>query len=74
MEALTLKWLEGLVPPAVFLAALWLLWEPKLAPKAARWALGGFLAAQVAVQGTLCALGHSPELVFTLLAGMARAD
>lgn len=62
-----LKWLEGSVPPAVFLLTLWLLLEPKCSPKAARWALAGFLGLELAVQGGIYAWGGSPELAFTLL-------
>lgn len=61
------KWLEGAIPPAAFLAVLWVLWEPKVSHKAARWAAVGFLAAEAAVQVTMAMRGQSPELVFTLL-------
>lgn len=67
MQALTIKWLEGLVPPAVFLLTLWLLLEPKCSSSAARRALAGFLGLELAVQCGIYALSGSPELVLTLL-------
>lgn len=59
--------LTGAGHPAVFLAILWVLLEPKSSPKGARRALLGFLGAELAVQGAVLAWGDSLELVFTLL-------
>lgn len=67
MDAVLIKWIGGLIPPAVFLLTLWLLLEPKGSAKAARWALAGFWGAELAVQYMVYALSDSPELVFTLL-------
>lgn len=67
MGVVVVKWIGGLIPPAVFLLTLWLLLEPKCSPKTARWALVGFLGLELAVQYVVYALGDSPELVFTLL-------
>lgn len=67
MDVLIVKWLGGLLPPAVFLLTLWLLLEPKCPARAARWALAGFLGVELAGQSVICAAGGSPELMFTLL-------
>lgn len=66
MGVVIIKWIEGIIPPAVFLLTLWLLLEPKGSKRAARWALAGFLASELAVQWGICVLGDTPELVFTL--------
>lgn len=62
-----LTWLKGAIPPVAFLLILWILLEPKCSRKTARWALAGFLAAELAVQGAVYALGGGPELALTLL-------
>ena len=62
-----LRWLEGLIPPVVFLTILWALLEPKVSRRSARWTLAGFLAAEAAIQGAVYVFGDSRELVFTLL-------
>lgn len=67
LGVLVLKWLDGLILPAAFLAILWVLLEAKDSSRSARWALGGFLAAEAALQGGIFVLGGSPELIFTLL-------
>lgn len=67
MDAVIIKWIEGLIPPAVFLLTLWLLLEPKCTPKAARWAFAGFLGAELVVQYVIYVWSGSPELVLTLL-------
>lgn len=64
---MTLTWLNGAVPPAAFLLILWILLEPKCSRRAARWALAGFLAAELALQCAVYALGGGPELALTLL-------
>lgn len=66
MSAIVAKWIGGLLPPLVFVLTLWLLLEPKCSPKAARWAMAGFLGLELAVQYMVYALSDSPELVFTL--------
>lgn len=67
MDALIVKWLGGIVPPAVFLLILWLLLEPKCSRKAARLAAAGFLLLELAAQSVIYGLSGSPDLVFTLL-------
>lgn len=62
-----LRWLEGLIPPAVFLTILWALLAPKVSRRSARWTLAGFLAAEAVLQGAVYVFGNSRELVFTLL-------
>lgn len=62
-----LRCVEGAIPPAVFLAVLWTLLEPKCSRKTARRALLGFLGVELAAQGAVVWLGHGPELAFTLL-------
>ncbi len=63
----TLQYLGGVIPPAVFLAVLWTLLEPKCPRKAARRALLVFLGVELVIQGAVTAVWDSPELVFTLL-------
>ena len=62
-----LRYIEGAIPAAVFLAVLWVLLEPKCSRKTARHALLGFLGVELALQGALLAGGDSPELALTLL-------
>lgn len=62
-----IRWLGGTLPTVFFLLTILALLESKYPKKATRWALIGFLGAELAVQGFVLALGDSPELVFTLL-------
>ncbi len=62
-----LRVLEGGIPPAVFLAVLWALLEPKCPRKTARRILLGFLGVALAVQVAVLAGGGRPELALTLL-------
>lgn len=63
----TLQYLGGAIPPAVFLAVLWALMEPKCSRQKALRALWGFLGAELAVQGVVVAVWDSPGLALTLL-------
>lgn len=67
MQTLIIKWIEGVIPPAVFLLTLWLLLEPKFPRRTALWMSGGFWALELAAQGAIYAFSGSLELVFTLL-------
>lgn len=64
--ALLIRWLEGIIPAAVFLLTLLALLEPKYSRKATLWTLIGFLGAELVFQGFVLTAGNL-ELVFTLL-------